>query len=338
VSRIRVIVTGLAATYPFDGVFWDYLQYALGFTRLGHAVLHLEDTGRWCYDPHLVTFVESGARNAEYLARELPRLAPELGERWFFRDATGATWGWSWGRVVEFCRSADLLVQISASCRMRDEYFAAACVAFIDSDPMYTQVHFLEYLAGDFTDPDVRKRIEMILAHDAFLLLVRMSTPPNVSFREPWWIGFQPASRSRMNVSRAAVSTYRLCRGNRPNKVQRSGGSAIRAKARNFLRFLEMPAVSSIPIEIAISGPAPHDGLRSAGWRLIDAYPVSRDPWVYRDYLANSTGEWSVAKNAYVHRHSGWFSCRSACYLSLGVPVGARHGLRPRAAPGRGES
>ena len=47
-ERLRIVVTGLAATYPFGGVFWDYLQYALGFARLGHEVLYLEDTGRWC--------------------------------------------------------------------------------------------------------------------------------------------------------------------------------------------------------------------------------------------------------------------------------------------------
>ncbi|MGH7917241.1 MAG: glycosyltransferase family 1 protein, partial [Candidatus Binataceae bacterium] len=44
-------------------------------------------------------------------------------------------------------------------------------------------------------------------------------------------------------------------------------------------------------------------------------------PWTYRAYLANSLAEWSVAKDAYVRSASGWFSCRSACYLSLGVPV-----------------
>jgi glycosyltransferase involved in cell wall biosynthesis len=98
-------------------------------------------------------------------------------------------------------------------------------------------------------------------------------------------------------------------------------GVTYTGKSTEFLRFIEMPAVSPIPIEIAISGPAPRERLRAAGWRLIEAYQVSRDPWVYRDYLANSMGEWSVAKNAYVHSHSGWFSCRSACYLSLGVPV-----------------
>jgi glycosyltransferase involved in cell wall biosynthesis len=53
----------------------------------------------------------------------------------------------------------------------------------------------------------------------------------------------------------------------------------------------------------------------------VDPYPISRDPWVYRHYLSTSLGEWSVAKHAYVASRSGWFSCRSACYLALGVPV-----------------
>jgi hypothetical protein len=41
----------------------------------------------------------------------------------------------------------------------------------------------------------------------------------------------------------------------------------------------------------------------------------------YRDYLQCSRGELSVAKNLYVATRSGWFSCRSACYLAAGRPV-----------------
>ena len=32
-------------------------------------------------------------------------------------------------------------------------------------------------------------------------------------------------------------------------------------------------------------------------------------------------GEISVAKNLYVDTRSGWFSCRSVCYLAAGLPV-----------------
>ena len=42
-TPLRIAVTGLAATYPFGGVFWDYVQYALGFLDLGHDVLYIED-------------------------------------------------------------------------------------------------------------------------------------------------------------------------------------------------------------------------------------------------------------------------------------------------------
>ena len=47
---MRLVVSGLAATYPLGGAFWDYLQYVIGLHRLGHDVLDLEDTGSWCYD------------------------------------------------------------------------------------------------------------------------------------------------------------------------------------------------------------------------------------------------------------------------------------------------
>jgi len=92
-------------------------------------------------------------------------------------------------------------------------------------------------------------------------------------------------------------------------------------KGIEFERYIGLPAVSAIPLELALGGKAPIERLRSNGWLIRDAYEVSKDPWVYRDYLANSFGEWSVAKNAYVASRSGWFSCRTACYLSLGVPA-----------------
>ena len=49
-SRLRIIVTGLVAQHPLlGGVTWDYLQYVLGFARLGHDVYYFEDSGQWPY-------------------------------------------------------------------------------------------------------------------------------------------------------------------------------------------------------------------------------------------------------------------------------------------------
>ena len=70
------------------------------------------------------------------------------------------------------------------------------------------------------------------------------------------------------------------------------------------------------PFELAMrpDDAADCEHLRAHGWRMVDAYGVARDPWVYQDYLARLWDEWNVAKDAYVARRSGWFSCRSACY------------------------
>jgi hypothetical protein len=59
----------------------------------------------------------------------------------------------------------------------------------------------------------------------------------------------------------------------------------------------------------------------ASGWSLIDAGPLN-SPWQrYREYAAQSRGEFCVAKNGYVRSRCGWFSDRSAMYLALGRPV-----------------
>lgn len=331
-SRLRIVTTGLAATYPLGGVFWDYLQYALGFARLGHDVLYLEDSGKWCYDPALATFVESGTRNADYFARELPKLDAGLAERWFFRDAAGQTWGWDWRRVAEFCRDADLFLHISASCEMRDEYRAAHRLAFIDSDPMFTQSSVPAYAAGQLArDDPAHRRVDMIRGHD-----VHFTFGENIGAADcripqalfDWLPTRQPIVNecfSGAGVEVPLTERRRLLTTVMSWEPAEAGpvveGIAYAGKSKEFLRFLELPARSSLPLEIAISGKAPREQLRASGWRLIEAPEVSGDPWTYRNYLARSFAEWSVAKNAYVQSRSGWFSCRSACYLSLGIPV-----------------
>jgi hypothetical protein len=41
----------------------------------------------------------------------------------------------------------------------------------------------------------------------------------------------------------------------------------------------------------------------------------------YRDYISQSRGEFTVAKDQNVRLRSGWFSDRSATYLAAGRPV-----------------
>ena len=327
-TRLRIAVTGLAATYPLGGVFWDYLQWALGFARLGHDVLYVEDTGRWVYDPAAATFVESGEANAALLAETLKALDTDLAERWFYRDGTGRTYGWRWADVVEFCRTADLFVHVSASCWMREEYFAARRVVFIDSDPMYTQESVEGYLEGTI-DAEARARVEMLRRHDVFFTFAENIGAPDC--RVPtalfgWIPTRQPIVLDRFEPESVPVAARRRVLTTVASWEPSEGGPVVggvtyAGKSREFARFMDLPARSPLPFELALSGRVPADQVRAHGWRLVDPYAVSKDPWVYRRYLATSLGEWSVAKHAYVASRSGWFSCRSACYLALGVPV-----------------
>ena len=52
------------------------------------------------------------------------------------------------GAVTRFCRSADLFLNVSGSCWLRDEYRGARRTAYLDSDPGYTQAKLLAYDRG----------------------------------------------------------------------------------------------------------------------------------------------------------------------------------------------
>ena len=77
-----------------------------------------------------------------------------------------------------------------------------------------------------------------------------------------------------------------------------------------------------VPLEIAITGKSkPTERLLNAGWYLRDSHAVTLtyDDWI--NYIQNSSGEFSVAKNVFVKTNSGWFSDRSSTYLACARPV-----------------
>lgn len=330
--------------YPFGGVFWDYAQYVLGLHRLGHDVLYIEDTEQWCYDPVSQTMVESATNNARRLQDNLAALDPSLTERWFMRDAGGQTFGKPWADVAAFCRSADLFLHISAACALRDEYLQADVVAFLDSDPMYTQVGMLAG-SGEADNAGVDSLAWWKQRHQAFLTFgLSLNEPgclvPDVGIdwkhtRQPIVLDHFVPHRLAPAQRREALTTIASWEPNQ--KRMQYNGREWGGKSDEMLRFLDLPAHTDAPLELAMSGPAPRDKLKQAGWSVIDALSVSSDPWIYRKYLAESFAEWSVAKQAYVASRSGWFSCRTACYLALGVPAIVQDtGFRERLPTGEG--
>ena len=99
-------------------------------------------------------------------------------------------------------------------------------------------------------------------------------------------------------------------------------GKIYGTKELEFPKVEALPGATDARLEVATGGNrAPVERWRSLGWSVVDSFSVSRDAQAYRRYIQQSRGEFSVAKNVYVATGSGWFSCRSACYLAAGRPV-----------------
>jgi len=321
---MRVIVTGLVATYPVGGVAWDYLQYVQGFHRLGCDVHYLEDTGQWLYDPVAGTFTDDAAANARWLDGCLASLDPALAGRGTVRGPDGRLHGLDEAALARLCAGTDLFLNLSGACWLRDSYRAARRKAYVDTDPGYSQAKIAAVAAG-VGDESAEFSVNLIRQHDLFFTLGENLGAPDClipSCGLVWHPTRQPIALDAWPVVAAPDGAFTTVMS---WKIEPSpptlGGRAYGGKDVEFERFMDLPARTPETLEVAISGAAPRDRIAAAGWRLRDAQAVSATMDAYRDYLVASRGECSIAKNVYVATRSGWFSTRSAAYLACGKPV-----------------
>lgn len=315
---MRIIVTGLVGQYAFGGVAWDYLQYVEGFRRLGHDVFYLEDTETWPYDPIHNTVSADCAYNVNYLRGVMEKLG--LDGRWIYRNCPDASYhGHTQADAEKICASADLFVNVSGCGWLRPEYAAIPRKVFIDSDPMFTQIGLLS------AKKDVSDRVR---AHDFHFTFAENIGQPDcripsaelrwIPTRQPIVLDWWPVAREQPRDVFTTVMNWVSYKGSE------FAGETWGQKDIEFMKFVDLPQRSSQKFEIAMGmGPGkkrPTEILRRKRWLIVEPDERLPDPWTYRDYLRESKAEWSIAKEAYVKSHSGWFSCRSACYLALGRP------------------
>ena len=132
-------MAGIIARYPFGGVTWCTLMYLLGLRALGHEVFYIEDTGECIYDPIANSISTDSSFGCNYIHNALS--AFDLGNRWSFVDYAGNYFGQKKEQVQDFCRDADLYLNLSGgSWFWRDEYTRIPRKAFIDTDPVFTQL------------------------------------------------------------------------------------------------------------------------------------------------------------------------------------------------------
>ena len=315
-SNLRVIVTGLIAQYPLGGVTWDYFQYVLGLARLGHDVYYIEDTGQWPYNPYEGGVSKGCEFNVEYLAGIMARYG--LAERWAYRFPWQSQWfGLSEAKRQEVIHTADLLINISGTLERPEEYRHARRMAYIDSDPVFTQVKLAR------GQVDFRKWIDL---HDVqFRFGERFSSAvPDTGHQ--WRPTRQPIVLSEWHPETPYRQVFTTVMNWTSYKPVIHNNQSYGQKDVEFMRFCDLPKlVLPMELEIAVNTGktrrTPRALLAHRGWRVVDPEEVCADFDSYRRYVETSKAEWSVAKNGYVVGQPGWFSCRSACYLAAGRPV-----------------
>jgi hypothetical protein len=323
---MRIIVTGLIGQYAFGGVTWDYIQYALGFRALGHDVWYLEDTGAWAYDPVKMEPSADCSHNTAYLAKVMEKFG--MGDRWIYRNVADEKYHGvgSAQEAEKIIASADVLANVSGACWLRAETSAIPLKLFLDGDPMFTQIGLANHPASEYA-----KRVASHERHFSFGLNIGEGGCEVPTTGLHWRPTVQPialdywtpaATPSVPHIAEGCWTTVMNWASYAPKDFN---GKKYGQKDMEFERCLDLPGMTREKFVLAmgqgVGNKRPTEMLESKGWHIIEPDTYLPDYQTYHDFLSHSKGEWSIAKNGYVRSRSGWFSCRSACYLAAGKPV-----------------
>lgn len=317
---MKAVVTGMIGCFPVGGVAWDYGQYALGLERLGFDVYYLEDTGLETYDPRTGLYSDDPSYAVAFLGETLAALSPRLGSRWHLRTPSGETYGLSPDDMSEVLATAEVFVNVSGGCLLRDEYLSCKRKVLVDTDPGWN--HFVIF-------PRLDERSGAgglgFREHDHFFTYAERIGSDGCNlpdFGLEWYPTRPPVVCDAWGPEPPGTKWTTVMSWDNYLAPVEHDGRSYGSKGPEFERIETLPQRVDVELEIATGGVRPPvERWRSLGWSLVDSQTISRTVDDYRSYVGASRGEFSVAKNIYVATGSGWFSCRSACYLAAGRPV-----------------
>lgn len=327
-EKLRIIVGGFLGLLPAGGVTWDYLQYPLGFALLGHDVWYVEDT-------RLYPVYQKGDKHWDDCSETVAHLqsvmkAFKLEDRWAYRDeASGRCFGLSEQKLKEICRTADVLVNVSCSMVLRDEYASIPARALIDSDPMFTQIQLLQRQGFTQGSGSLQALVEghthlftfgeSIGTQGCRIPAGGLTWHPT---RQPICLNYWKPSPPP--ATGAFTTLMNWTAGKKLEWEDESWGQ----KNIEFQKFRNLPKrFTARPLAAVVAQTGGTDKsffqqeVEADGWHVLDADTEAADWQQYQHFINRSLGEFSVAKETYVKARTGWFSCRSACYLASGRPV-----------------
>jgi hypothetical protein len=315
---MRVVIGASLSVPPFSaGTALDRVQYVLGLQALGHDAYLVEEVdGDWC--------VDCEGRRCAYECSVNRAVFRALAERFAMHGRAcqlvrgrSASAGMSRRALLAAIDGADLLINISGHVRDDDVLARVQRRAYLDQDPVYTQLWHAVFGA------DVGLERHDILFTVGQRIGTAQSHIPDCGRR---WEHTLPPVVPRLWPERPTW------RGERFTTVSSWGryadlehdGRRYCSKEPEFLRFADLPRLSGQGFDLVLAAPAEREPavvrLRAGGWRIRDRTAVA-DVSRYRRFIARSRGEIGIAKGAYVAGRAGWIGDRSCHYLVSGKPV-----------------
>jgi len=322
-KRKRIVVMGFMGSMPIAGVIWQHIHYVVGLQRLGHDVYYIEDSARLPYNPE--TFEVND--EFDYAAKVLDRLAGEFDfkNRWAFCARylkNNPTAGLPLKKIRRLYRDADAILNICGTQEFNEDLLKSDRIIYVESDPGVEQIKI---------DQGVKSTIDYLSRHHALFTFgenvgTKKFPVPRHGFK--WHATRQPIVthlwKTNRRPKRAVVFTSIANWSTSGLKdITWRGRKYLWSKSREFLRFAAAPKRAGETFELAtnIQDLSAREKFERNGWRLVSPLQMSIDYWHYRDYIQQSKGEFTAAKDQYVRLNTGWFSDRSACYLAAGRPV-----------------
>jgi len=323
----------------------------IGLARLGHDVFYYEDTWSWPYHPLQKKPTEEGDYSAKYVKDFFQQYAPDLSDRWHYLHLHEMSYGMSRETFDEVARTADLFLNVSGACIFPENVSSKCIKVFLDTDPGYNQIILSE---RPLWSENVDRWCEHVEAHDRHFtyaenihgvdcLVPRMRLAWKTT-RMPVVLDLWKSLLTEepgLNAPWSTVMSWNAFKGKLVyNNVE------YKSKAKEFEKVVRLPRRIDVPFKIAVGGvstrfkwPERHGLQRTSqllsyitrkrtfrrlaryGWRVVDGPDTTLTPEQYQAFIAGSRAEMSIAKDVYVALKTGWFSCRSACYLAAGRPV-----------------
>ena len=320
--RKKIVLLGMMTKMPVAGVVWQTMHYLVGLQRLGYDVYYVEDHAR-TPSMFMQTEADDGAGMAAgFIAKYMSRF--DIGaDRWCYRARhdDGRYYGMGESALNQVYRDAAMIINLHGGTVPLPEHYATNRLVYIETDPVQLQIELYHKHKPTY---------DFLKPHCAFFTFGEnygnsdCLLPVNTQFkfvptRQPVVMNFWPADWHGGGEAFTTVGNWEQ----QWRQVRFKGELYSWSKHVEFQKIADLPQRTSQPMELALASHTTDvtADLQAKGWRVREAMDFSMDIDQYRQYITQSRGEFTVAKDQNVRLKSGWFSDRAVTYLAAARPV-----------------